>query len=151
MVLCPDSLQCHFIQHRVFLGGISKAPSEGEFGRAGLSGISLCTMKIQVSPEALSGHNWPPWFLSLQSISLSFSFLVGWGKSKHQKLFLAIVDIPLRAGTETLPLKDVTSSTDGNGGGCEQGQAVGYPSSNLTVCVSGTVQLLQFFLLIFLL
>lgn len=107
MILCSDSLKCHFIQHRVFLGGISKAPSEGELGGAG---IPPWTMKGQVALEGISGHHWPPWFVSWQGItlfaSLSFNFLVRWGKRKHPKIFFSHCGYTLRADTKTLPIKD---------------------------------------------
>jgi len=54
MVFCPDALQCHFTQHRLSLGGISKALSEGELGGAG---ISVQTVKGQVCLEGVSGHH----------------------------------------------------------------------------------------------
>lgn len=83
VVLCPDSPQCHFIQHRVFLGGISKAQKEEQWQawRAEPLGISLKTVRGQVSlqefqdiSDRLDLH--PSRASLFCSLSPSFNFLV---------------------------------------------------------------------------
>lgn len=79
---------------------------------------------------------------------LSFNFLVRWGKGKHPKLFFSHCGYRPKGWHRNPSPKSWQTSMDGNGGGWEWGQAEGSPNSNLTGGVSGTVQLLQFVLLI---
>lgn len=81
--------------------------------------------------------------------SLSFNFLVRWGKGKYLKLFFSHCVSTCMVWHRNPSPKWLKSYVSGKRRGWEQGQASGSPSSKLTSCVSGTVQLLHFFLLIF--